>query len=142
MRRKPGKCAAAGAQPRRPTACRIPAAQRPAERNAMPHAMPSTPRRAQSDCMTKVIHSVQSSALHPSTQGLRGEGDLWETLPLNNSPFLTALETAIGPKKKLLLSLRFSYTLGAEVVFYQVARAASSSRRPQILAPPGTPNGT
>ena len=48
----------------------------------MPHAMSLAPSRAQSDFVTEVTQSVQRSALQPLTQGLRGEGDLWETLPL------------------------------------------------------------
>ena len=46
--------------------------------------------------MTKVIKSFQSSDLQPLTQGLRGEVDPWETIPLNNPPFLTALEITIS----------------------------------------------
>ncbi len=38
--------------------------------------------------------AFQSSDLQPLTQSLRGEVDPWETLPLNNSPLLTAPEIA------------------------------------------------
>ncbi len=47
--------------------------------------------------MTKVTKSFQMSALQPLTQCLRGEGDPWETLPLNNPPLLTALEITTWP---------------------------------------------
>ncbi len=43
--------------------------------------------------MTKVTKSFQSSDLQSLTQGLRGEVDPWETVPLNNPPLLTALES-------------------------------------------------
>ena len=47
------------------------------------------------DSMTKVIQSFQGSDLHPLEQGLRGEVDPWETLPLNNPPFRWARKTQI-----------------------------------------------
>ncbi len=60
----------------------------PCKTNAMPNAL----QRLSQTFMTKVTKSFQRSALQPLTQCLRGEGDPWETLPLNNPPFLTALE--------------------------------------------------
>ncbi len=47
--------------------------------------------------MTKVTKSFQGSDLQRLTQGLRGEVDPWETLPLNNPPLLTALEITTWP---------------------------------------------
>ena len=67
-------------------------AQRNAKRNAMTkesHAYNALQKRE--DSMTKVIQSFQSSDLQPlNARLLRGEVDPWETLPLNNPPFLPA----------------------------------------------------
>ena len=54
-------------------------------------------------CRTKVLQSFQGSDLTPLTaQGLRGEVDPWETLPLNNPPFLPA------PVFRYIVDLAFS----------------------------------
>ena len=45
-------------------------------------------------CKTKVTASFQSSDLQSLTQGLRGEVDTWETLPLNNPPLLESIALA------------------------------------------------
>ena len=81
------------------TACQITRAVRrtPCKTNAMPTAMPNALQRLRQTFMTKVTKSFQRSALQPLTQCLRGEGDPWETLPLNNPPLLTALEITTWP---------------------------------------------
>ncbi len=78
--------------------------------------------------MTKVTKSFQGSDLQPLTQGLRGEVDPWETLPLNNPPLLTALEITTWPTYGF--PIVFLHTLGAEVWFYGAARGAPPRRRP------------
>ena len=68
----------------------------PCKTNAIPNGMPNALQRLSKTFMTKVTKSFQRSALQPLTQCLRGEGDPWETSPLNNPPLLTALEITIS----------------------------------------------
>ena len=80
---KATKCAAAG---------RSPAFRR--------RARPSKTLGKKHTAMPNVIANVflnSGSDLTPLTQGLRGEVSPWGTLPLNNPPFLTALENPIWP---------------------------------------------
>ena len=77
--------------------------------------------------MTKVTKSFQSSDLQPLTQGLRGEVDPWETLPLNNSPLLTALEKLLWPN---VCFPSVYHAFPRQVTFYLVARGAGPSCRP------------
>ena len=49
--------------------------------NALPKSLAAHCKKTS---MTKVMASLESSDLQPLTQGLRGEVDPWETLPLNN----------------------------------------------------------
>ena len=73
--------------------------------------------------MTKVTKFFQGSDLQPLTQSLRGEVDPWETLPLNNSPFLTALENPIWPTYGFpCVFHRFS----REVWFYHMPRGCAA----------------
>ncbi len=78
--------------------------------------------------MTKVTKSFQSSDLQPLTQGLRGEVDHWETLPLNNSPLLTA------PESTTLAQCVFSHVsilvLLAKCGFTRCPEGVASSYRP------------
>ena len=70
--------------------------------------------------MTKVTKKIQGSDLQPLTQSLRGEVDPWETLPLNNSPFLIAL--VLRHIAEMVFSLGFRYAFLAQVKFYHAAR--------------------
>ena len=63
------------------------------KKNAMPNAIAN-------DAMPNAIANVFFYRVdaHPLTPSLRGEVDLWETLPLNNTPFLLAPLNAVFQK--------------------------------------------
>ncbi len=87
--------------------------------------------------MTKVTKSFQSSDLQPLTQGLRGEVDPWETLPLNNSPLRTALESTT--LAQCVFSRVFILVLLAKCGFTRWPEGVAPDRQPQILGSQVTP---
>ena len=79
--------------------------------------------------MTKVINSFQRSALPPLTPVLRGVGNLWETLPFNNSPFLTAYE--------ILILLKSCFPIGVCMAYVQKCIFTTSPEgAPRAAVPP------